>query len=94
MAFSEAALFGVGPFRLEGPDPVFFFPLLVIPGEVAGPIAGEAPPGVHLLNSQGTGHLDLQNWIIRYHLLEVTGDVQTLVFLRRFNLMGVTVLVR
>ena len=67
----------------------------MIPCEVAGPIAGEAAPGVHLLNLQGAGHLDLQNRIIRYSLLEVTGDVQTLVFLRRrFNLMGVTVLVR
>ena len=63
--------------------------------EVAGPIAGEAPPGVHLLNLQGAGHPDLQNRIVWYHLLEVTGDVQTLVFLRgRFNLMGVAVLVR
>ena len=62
--------------------------------EVARPITGEAPPGVHLLNSQGMGHLDLQNRIIWYSLLKVTVDVQTLIFLgRRFNLMGVTVLV-
>ena len=61
--------------------------------EMARPIAGETPPGVHLLNSQGAGHLDLQSGIIRYSLLKVAGDVQTLVFLRRrFNLMGVTVL--
>ena len=63
--------------------------------EVAGPITGEAPPRVHLLDLQGTGHLDLQNRIIRYSLLEVTGDVQPLIFLvRRFNLLGVTVLIR
>ena len=62
--------------------------------EVARPIAGEAPSGVHLLNSQGVGHPDLQNGIVWYSLLEVTRDVQTLIFLRRFNLMGVTVLVR
>ena len=67
----------------------------MIPCEVAGPITGEAPPRVHLLNSQGTGHLDLQNIIIWYSLLEVTGDAQTLILLgRRFNLLGVTVLIR
>ena len=67
----------------------------MIPCEVAGPIAGEAPPGVHLLNLQGVGHFDLQNRIIWYCLLEVTGDVQTLIILRRrFNFMGVTILVR
>ena len=67
----------------------------MIPCQVARPITGEAPPGVHLLNSQGMGHLDLQNRIVQYSLLEVTGDVQTLIFLgRRFNLMGVTVLIR
>ena len=66
----------------------------MIPCEVARPITGEAPPRVHLLNSQGAGHLDLQNRIIRYSLLEVTGDVQTLIFLvKRFNLLGVTVLI-
>ena len=63
--------------------------------EVVGPIAGEAPPRIHLLDSQGVGHLDLQNRIVQYSLLKVTGDVQTLVFLRRrFHLMGVTVLVQ
>ena len=62
---------------------------------MAWPIAGETPPGVHLLNSQGMGHLDLQSGIIWYSLLKVAGDVQTLVFLRRrFNLMRVTVLTR
>ena len=67
----------------------------MIPCKVARPITGEAPSGVHLLNMQGAGHLDLQNRIIRYSLLKVAGDVQTLVFLRRrFNFMGVTVLVR
>ena len=67
----------------------------MVPCEMAGPIAGETPPGVHLLNSQGTGHLDLQSGIVWYSLLKVAGDVQTLVFLRRrFNLMGVTVLTR
>ena len=62
---------------------------------MAGPIAGETPPGVHLLNSQGTGHLDLQSGIIWYSLLKVARDVQTLILLRRrFNLMGVAVLPR
>ena len=67
----------------------------MVPREMARPVAGETPPGVHLLNSQGDGHLDLQSGIIWYSLLKVAGDVQTLVFLRRrFNLMGVTVLTR
>ena len=67
----------------------------MIPCEVVRPISGEAPPRIHLLDSQGTGHLNLQNRIIRYSLLEVTGDVQPLIFLaRRFNLLGVTVLIR
>ena len=66
----------------------------MVPCEMAGPIAGETPPRVHLLNSQGTSHLDLQSGIVWYSL-KVAGDVQTLVFLRRrFNLMGVTVLTR
>ena len=83
------------PLRLEGPDPIFFFPFLMVRCEMTKPIAGETPPGVHLLNSQGAGHLDLQSGIIWYSLLKVAGDVQTLVFLRRrFNLMGVTVLTR
>ena len=61
----------------------------MVPCEVARPIAGEAPPRIHLLDLQGTGHLDLQNRIVRYSLLKVTRDVQTLVFLgRRFYLMG------
>ena len=67
----------------------------MIPCKVARPITGEAPPRVHLLDSQGTGHLDLQNRIVRYSFLEVTGDVQPLIFLvRRFNLLEVTVLIR
>ena len=62
---------------------------------MTGSIAGVTPPGVHLLNSQGASHLDLQGRVIRYSLLKIGGDVQTLVFLkRRFNLMGVTVLTR
>ena len=62
--------------------------------EVARPITGEAPPGVHLLNSQGAGHLDLQDRVVRYSFLEVAGNVQSLIFLRRrFYLVGVTVLI-
>ena len=49
----------------------------------------------YLLNLEGMGHLDLQTRIVRYSLLEVTGDVQPLIFLvRRFNLLGVSVLIR
>ena len=62
---------------------------------MTGSIAGVTPPGVHLLNSQGASHLDLQGGVVWYSLLKIAGDVQTLVFLkRRFNLMGVTVLTR
>ena len=62
---------------------------------MTGLIAGVTPPGVHLLNSQGAGHLDFQGGVIWYSLLKVAGDVQTLVFLkRRFDLTGVTVLTR
>ena len=65
----------------------------MIPHEVAGPIAGETPPGVHLLHVQGAGHSDLQDRIIRYHLLKEAGDVQPLVFPRgRFNLQGAVIL--
>ena len=60
---------------------------------VTGPITGEAPPGVHLLHSQGAGHLDLQNKVIWYSLLKVARDVQPLILLvGRFNLLGVVVL--
>ena len=60
---------------------------------MTGSVAGVTPPGVHLLNSQGAGHLDLQGGVVWYSLLKIAGDVQALVFLkRRFNLMGVTVL--
>ena len=63
--------------------------------KVARPITGEAPPGVHLLDLQGMGHLNLQNRFIRYSLLKVTGDVQPLIFLvRRLNFLGVSVLIR
>ena len=65
----------------------------MVPCKMAGPIAGETPPGVHLLNLQGASHLDLQSGIVWYSLLKVAGDVQTLVFLRRrFYPIGVTVL--
>ena len=63
--------------------------------EVAWPIAGETPPGVHLLDSQSMSHLNLQNRVIWYSLLEVTRDVQTLIFLvGRLNLLGVSILIR
>ena len=83
------------PLQLEGPDPIFFFPFLIILCEVAWPIAGETPPGVHLLDSHSMGHLNLQNRVIWHSLLEVTRDVQPLIFLvRRLNLRGVSILMR
>ena len=67
----------------------------MIPCEVAWPITGETPPGVHLLDLQSTSHLNLQNRIIWYSLLKVTGDIQPLIFLvRKFNLLGVSILIR
>ena len=38
-------------------------------------ITGEAPPGLDLLSSHSMGHFHLEDRIIRYSLLQITGDV-------------------
>ena len=43
----------------------FFLILPVVPLKVALLVTGEAPPGLHLLSLHGTGHLYLQDRIIR-----------------------------
>ena len=66
----------------------------MIPCEVAWPIAGETPPGVHLLESHSTSYLNLQHRIIWHSLLKVTRDVQPFIILvRRLRLWGVSILI-
>ena len=61
----------------------FFLILPVVSLEVARLVTGEAPPGLHLLGLHSMGHLHLQDQIIGYSLLQITGDEQPLVvFLR------------
>ena len=58
--------------------------------EVARLITGEAPLGFHLLGSHGMSHLHLEDRVIGYGLLQITGDVQPFViFLRRLMAIGV-----
>ena len=58
--------------------------------EVAQLVTGEAPPGLHLLGSHSTGHFHLEDRIIGYSLLQITGDEQPfVVFLRRLIAIGV-----
>ena len=78
------------PLRLQGPIPIFFLILPMVPLEVARLITGEAPPGFHLLGSHSMSHLHLEDRIIGYGLLQITGDVQPLViFLRRLVAVSV-----
>ena len=66
-----------------GPIPVFFLILPMVPLEVAQMITGEAPLAFHLLGSHSMSHLHLEDRIIGYGLLQITGDVQPfVVFLR------------
>ena len=68
---------------LQGPIPIFFLIFPVVSLEVARLITGEAPLGLHLLGSYSTGHLHLENRIIGYSLLQITGYEQPfIVFLR------------
>ena len=73
------------PLWLQGPIPIFFLILPMVPLEVAWLITGEAPPGFHLLGSHSMGHLHLEDRIYRVwpppnnwgcttlrHLLEMT----------------------
>ena len=68
----------------------FFLIFPVVPLEVAWLITGEAPPGLHLLSLHSTGHFHLEDRVIRYGLLQITGDVQPfIIFLRRLIAIGV-----
>ena len=68
----------------------FFLILPMVPLEVAWLITGEAPLGLHLLGSHSTGHFHLEDRIIGYGLLQVTGDEQPfVVFLRRLIAIGI-----
>ena len=78
------------PLRLQGPIPIFFLILSMVPLEVARLITGEAPPGLHLLGLHSMGHLQLKDRIIRYGLLQITGDEQPfVVFLRQLIAISV-----
>ena len=78
------------PLWLQGPIPVFFLILPMVPLEVSRLITGEAPPGFHLLGSHSMSHLHLEDRIIGYGLLQITGDVQPFViFMRRLIAIGI-----
>ena len=62
----------------------------MVPLEVAWLVTGEAPLGLHLLGLHSMGHSHLENRIIGYSLLQITGDEQPFViFLRRLMAIGV-----
>ena len=78
------------PLQLQGPIPVFFLILPMVSLEVAQLITGEAPPGLHLLGSHSMGHLHLEDRIIGYGLLQITGDEQPfIIFLRKLIAIGI-----
>ena len=78
------------PLRLQGSIPIFFLILPMVPLEVARLITGEAPPGFHLLGSHSMGHLHLEDRILGYGLLQITGNVQPfIILLRRLIAIGV-----
>ena len=64
------------PLWLQGPLPVFFLILPMVPLEVAQLATGEAPLGLHLLGLHSMGHFHLEDRVIGYGLLQITGDVQ------------------
>ena len=81
------------PLWLQRPVPIFFLIFQMVPLEVAWLITGEAPLGFHLLGSHSTSHLHLEDRIIGYGLLQITGDVQPFViFLRRLIAISVCLL--
>ena len=67
------------PLWLQGPIPIFFLILPMVPLEVPQLIASEAPSGLHLLGSHSLGHFHLEDRIIRYGLLQIAGDEQPFV---------------
>ena len=78
------------PLRLQGPVPIIFLILPMVPLEMSQLITGEAPPGFHLLGSHNMSHLHLEDRIIGYGLLQITGDVQPfVVFVRRLIAIGI-----
>ena len=78
------------PLWLQGPILIFFLILPMVPLEVAWLITGEAPLGFHLLGSHSMSHLHLEDRIIGYGLLQITGDVQPFViFLRQLVAVSV-----
>ena len=65
----------------------------MVPLEVAWLITGEAPPGFHLLGLHSTSHLHLEDRVIGYGLLQITGDVQPfIIFLRQLVAISVCLL--
>ena len=78
----ELTCFGEAPLA-AGARSHFFLILPMIPLEVARLITGEAPPGFLLLGSHSMGHLHLEDRIIGYGLLQITGDVQPFVIFLR-----------
>ena len=78
----EPTCFGEAPSAV-GAHSCFFLILPMVPLEVARLIAGEASPGFHLLGSHSTSHLHLEDQIIGYGLLQITGDVQPFVIFLR-----------
>ena len=78
------------PLWLQGPVSIFFLILPMVPLEMSQLITGEAPPGFHLLGSHSMSHLHLEDRIIGYGLLQITGDVQPFViFMRQLIAIGV-----
>ena len=71
------------PLWLQGPIPVFFLILPMVPLKVTWLITGEAPLGLHLLGSHGTGHLHLEDRVTGYGLLQITRDVQPFIVILR-----------
>ena len=78
----EPTCFGEAPSAV-GARSHFFLILPMVPLEMFWLITGKAPLGFHLLGPHSTSHLHLEDRIIGYGLLQITGDVQPfIVFLR------------
>ena len=81
------------PLWLQRPIPIFLLIFPMVPLEVALLITGEAPLGFHLLGSHSVSHLHLEDRIIGYGLLQITGDVQPFViFLRQLVAISICLL--
>ena len=63
--------------------------------EVTQLITGKAPPSFHLLGLHSMSHLHLEDRIIGYGLLQITGDVQPfIIFLRQLVAIRVCLLLQ